>query len=250
VYIWVIADVEIPMMRIRFLIIGFVMLFSSNAWADLRTFDVDPRYSQEIFRALQNILTPTGNPLVPTQGHVQLLPSGQILVNASPEALEQVEQVLQAIRSRRVDAAPRVELRYWAVLGSRESVANPPGAPVPSVLGPVLAELERLHGDLTFRVIGAASLTTESGQLGTVDGTTLDVAHTAYAQGESLNARINMELRNSGQLGPETALRGEIEVQTALRRGEFVVLGQSELVGGGLDGPVFFIVHWPEAETR
>ena len=39
---------------------------------------------------------------------------------------------------------------------------------------------------------------------------------------------------------------GSITVRTALRRGEFVVLGQSEVTGGGLDGPVFFIVHWPE----
>ena len=27
-------------------------------------------------------------------------------------------------------------------------------------------------------------------------------------------------------------------------------LRQSELVGGGLDGPVFYIVHWPEARAR
>jgi hypothetical protein len=60
-----------------------------------------------------------------------------------------------------------------------------------------------------------------------------------------------MDLRSIGQLGtPEANVRGEINVQTTLRRGEFVVLGQSELVGAGLDGPVFFIVHWPEAQAR
>ena len=134
---------------------------------------------------------------------------------------------------------------------SRAAVATPPGAAPPSALGPVLAELERLHGDLTFRVIGAATLTTESGQFGKVDGTTLQVAQTTYAQGESLNARIIIELLSrGGQIGPETNLRGKVDVQTTLRRGEFVVLGQSEAVGCGLDGPVFFIVHWPEAAAR
>jgi hypothetical protein len=57
-----------------------------------------------------------------------------------------------------------------------------------------------------------------------------------------------MNLRNVG-LGTQTNevnVRGEIAVQTTLRRGEFVVLGQSEVVGGGLDGPLFFIVNWPE----
>jgi|SRR6185503_8786421 len=238
------------MTRIRLLAIGLFVLLSSNAWADLRTFDVDPQYGQEIFKALQNILSPVGNTGA-TQGQVQILSSGQIVVNASTETLDQVEQVLKAIRARPVAAAPRVELRYWVVLGSRTAVANPPGAAPPSALGSVLAELERLHGDLTFRVIGAATLTTESGQFGEVDGTTLQVEQTTYAQGESLNARIVMELlRGAVQLGPEANLRGKVDVQTTLRRGEFVVLGQSELVGGGLDGPVFFIVHWPEGPTR
>ena len=240
------------MTRIRLLAIGLFVLFSGNAWADLRTFDVDPQYGQEIFNALQNILNPTGNDQVPTQGRVQLLPSGQIVVNASPETLQQVEQVLQTIRARRVAAAPRIELRYWAVLGSRAAAPNPSGNPgTPSALGPVLAELERLHGDLMFRVIGMAAVATDSGQYGTVEGTTLDVSQRVFVQGESLNAHVEMTLRSIGQLGtPEAEVRGEISVQTTLRRGEFVVLGQSELVGGGLDGPVFFIVHWPEAGTR
>jgi hypothetical protein len=226
---------------------ALALLIVSDASADLRAYDVPPQYQQEVFAALREVL----NAPTPEGGRVERLPSGQIVVNAEPETLDQVEQVLQAIRSRRVDAAPRVELRYWSVLGSRAAVANPPGAPPPSALGPALAELERLHGDLTFRVIGAATLTTESGQFGKVDGTTLDVAQTAYAQGESLNARIIMELlRGATGLGPETNLRGKVDVQTTLRRGEFVVLGQSDAVGGGLDGPVFFIVHWPEAQAR
>jgi hypothetical protein len=238
------------MSGLRLSAIALTLLISTNAWADLRAFDVDPQYATEIYGALQQVLTPTGNPLVPTQGHVQLLPSGQILVNASPEALEQVEQVLQAIRARRAPSAPRVELRYWGVLGSRAAVATPPGTAAPNALGPVLAELERLHGDLNFRVIGTATLATESGQSGELGGTTLGVEQRAYVQGDSLNARIEMNLRNVGQLTREASNPGEIEVQTTLRRGEFVVLGQAELVGGGLDGPIFFIVHWPEAQTR
>jgi hypothetical protein len=181
-------------------------------------------------------------------GRVQRLPSGQIVVNASPETLDQVDQVLQAIRARPVPAAPRVELRYWAVLGSRAAVTNPPGTATPNALGPVLAELERLHGDLMFRVIGMAAVATDSGQNGEVKGTTLDVSQRVFVQGESLNASIRMNLRNVG-LGTQTNevnVRGEIAVQTTLRRGEFVVLGQSEVVGGGLDGPLFFIVNWPE----
>jgi hypothetical protein len=183
-------------------------------------------------------------------GRVQLLPSGQLLVNAPPEALVQVEQVLQTIRNRPVTATPRVDLRYWAVLGTRGSVANPPGTATPSSLNGVLGELERLHGDLTFRVIGTAALTSNSGQHGEVSGMALGVKQTAFVQGDTLNATIEMSLtgrRPTAPTGEEEQFRiGNVEVRTALRRGEFVVLGQSDRVGEGVDGPVFFIVHWPE----
>src|SRR5687767_13863948 len=138
------------MTRFRLTAIALTMLISSNAWAELKTYDVDPQYRQEIYAALKNILSSEGG------ARVELLPSGQILINASPETLQQVEQVLQTIRARPVAAAPRADLHYWAVLGSRALVADQPGGAPPNALRDVLAELERLHGDLQFRVIGTA----------------------------------------------------------------------------------------------
>jgi hypothetical protein len=104
-----------------------MLLLSSNAWADLRTYDVDPQYRQELYSALRSILDPTGITMK-AYGRVELLPSGQILVNASPETLVQVEAVLQAIRARPVTPTPRAALRYWAVLGSRTRPATRRGA--------------------------------------------------------------------------------------------------------------------------
>jgi hypothetical protein len=237
---------------------------STNASADLKTYDVDPQYRQEIFAALGRILASSGPGVVPggAYGRVDLLPSGQIIVNAPPATLEQVDQVLQTIRNRPAPAAPRVDLRYWAVLGTRTQVASAPGTPPPSALADVLAELERLHGDLQFRVIGTAALTSDSGQDAEVNGMALEVEQTAFVQGDTLNARIQMNLQGRRPIdvagrqsenvvvtidgGPAPFNIGSIEVHTGLRRGEFVVLGQSELVGGEYGGPVFFIVHWPD----
>jgi hypothetical protein len=252
------------MTRVRLLIVSLLALLSSNAWADLKTYDIDPQYQQEIYAALKDILSPQGQP---TQGKVQLLPSGQILVNAGPDALEQVDKVLQAIRAHPVAAAPRVELQYWAVVGSRPGAANASGAPgraqvdvsvvgsrapanlpaPPSALNEVLTELKRVHGDLQFRLLGTTSLTTQSGQHGEIGGAPLRVDQTTFVQGDTLNARIEMMLSSTAPEGPPP---NRIQVGTSLRRGEYVVLGQSELVGGGFDGPVFFIVHWPEARAR
>ena len=227
------------MTRLRLPAFALALSIASNAWADLKTYDVDPQYSQEIFAALKNVLE--------GQGRVQQLPSGQILVNAAPETLAQVDQVLQALRARPATASPRVELQYWAVLGSRGAGANPPGTAPPSALNEVITELKRMHGDLQFRVLGTTSLTTQSGQRGEIGGSPLHVDQTTFVQGDTLNARIEMMLTSMVPNGPPPNM---LEVGTSLRRGEFIVLGQSELVGGGLDGPVFFIVHGPGPPGR
>jgi len=231
------------MIRLRLTAVALALMLGSNAWAELKTYDIDPQFQQEIFSALERILNASGPGIVQggSYGRVQLLSSGQLVVNAPPETLEQVDQVLQAIRNRPAPPAPRTELYYWAVLGSRGTAANPPGTAPPSALNEVLAELKRMHGDLQFRVLATASLTTQSGQKGEVSGTAMFIEQTAFVQGETLNAEIDMRLQ------PQPA---GVTVTTALRRGEFVVLGQNELAGGGLDGPVFFIVHWPEARAR
>lgn len=239
------------MTRFRLGVIALLFGVSSNAWADLRTFDVGLQYQQEVFEALRNVLNPAAVGGGNSYGTAQLLPNGQILVNAQPQALEQLEQVVKAIRERPVAPAPRVSLRYWAVLGTRAqaNASNAVGTPPPPVLNDVLAELKRLNGDLTFRVIGTAAVLSESGQRGEIEGMTLTVKQTAYAQGNAVNAIIEMDLRGRVPAPPAPEgiefHIGTLKVQTGLQRGEFVVLGESTLQGGGLDGPVFYIVHWP-----
>jgi len=245
------------MTRIRLAAASLAFLIASNAWADLRTYDVPPQYQQEVFAALREVLN------VPTTegGRVERLPSGQIVVNAEPEVLDQVELVLKAIRERGVAAAPRVALRYWGVLGVGQSpAAKNVGSPPPAVLNDVLSELRRLQGEVAFRVIGTAAITTNSGQFGEVKGTTLNVEQTAYVQGDTLNANISMQLSGpalpevaSGAdnvtvrtVGPVAIRYGNLRLTTMLKRGEFVVLGENHVQAGGIDGPVFYIVHWEE----
>jgi hypothetical protein len=76
----------------------------------------------------------------------------------------------------------------------------------------------------------------------------LEISQTAYVQGDALNATIGMNLEGTTQdpAQPRQFSIGDLRVRTTLRRGEFVVLGESEVKSGELDGPVFFIVHWPE----
>jgi hypothetical protein len=245
------------MTRLRLLAVALLLL-SGPAWADLKTYDVAPEHQEEIFSALNNILNSSAPGVVTgaSYGRVQLLPSGQILVNAEPETLQQVEQVLDAIRARSATAAPRVSLRYWGVLGIRpqDAPADAIGSPPPAALNDVLGELRRLHGELTFRVIGAAGVVTNSGQYGEIEGATLSVEQTAHVQGDTLNAQISMQLIGIAPPPIGVFNGGEIDLRTTLRRGEFVVLGESYFQSGAIEpgpdpvikGPVFYIVHWAE----
>jgi hypothetical protein len=240
------------MTRLRLSIVALLCLISTSAWADLRTYDVDFQYRNEVYSALRSLLWATtetirvGN----TYGRVELLPSGQILVNADPATLEQVDQLLRAIRARPAAATPRVTLRYWAVLGTPPGTAvtaRPGSTRPPTGLQEVLTELKRFHGELQFQVLGTAVIVSESGQSGRVTGTPLSAEQTAHVQADTLNAEIRMTLAPVGRL----------EVRTSLKRGEFVVLGEStqqssqqgqqgSQEGVGFDGTLFYIVHWPE----
>ena len=110
-----------------------------------------------------------------------------------------------------------------------------------------IAELQRYHADLTFRVVGTAALVTVSGQHGEMDGMPFTFEQTAHVQGTTLNADIRIELLQGDS--PATRRQvGELEVRTTLQRGEFVVLGENTHQGAGIDGTLFYIVHWPEAQ--
>jgi hypothetical protein len=124
---------------------------------------------------------------------------------------------------------------------------TPGGTRPPSGLQGVLTELKQYHGELDFRVIGTAAVSTESGEPGGVEGTPLSVSQEAYVQGQTLSANIVIML----QVGTEPTNRhavGELEVRATLQRGEFIVLGESTQQGNGFDGTLFYIVHWPENE--
>lgn len=244
-----------------------MLAFSSNALADLAVYDVDAKYRQEVFAALRGVLTPEGP--FPT-GQVQLLPSGQILIDTSPEMHEQIAAVLQAIDERQSEAAPRVTLRYWAVLGSREAASD---NDTPEILSNVLDELRRVHGDLSFRVLGNATLVTESGQEGELGGEPLSVRQQTYVEGATLNAELEIRFLYrwlSGQFQPRNSEEGNSQVQvnpfqtmqadtqrvelnTSMSGGEFVVVGensirQNTIAHGELDGTIFYIVHWSDTE--
>jgi hypothetical protein len=232
-------------------------IFSTAVKAELKVYDVGAEYRQEIFEALQGVFSPRH---APATGHVEMLPTGQILVETAPDRQAEVAAVLEAIDQRRADAAPRITLRYWAVLGNRAATE---AADTPEILADVLADLERVHGDLAFRVLGNATLVTESGQSGSLSGQPLSVRQQTYVQGSLLNAELSIsfsyrylsgawsgaEQPNAFQTLAEE--RQSLMLKTAMRPGEFVVVGENTInadtLNGELRGTIFYIVQWADA---
>jgi hypothetical protein len=237
-------------------------LLAVNAAAELRTYDVDFKYQYEVYAALNNILAidpGIAEAAGLTYGRVQLLPTGQIVVDTSPETHAQIEDLLAAIKARQTDAAPRVTFRYWVVLGT-SAAQPPPGDTPPPILNDVLAELRRVHGNLTFRVLGTATLVTESGQSGEIASAPLSAEQRVYVQGDTATAEIELNYVEQWPVPPVRAptepgftpfpvpYAGNIDLNVTLERGEFLVLGANTVRSLGLDGTVFYVAHWPTTE--
>jgi hypothetical protein len=123
----------------------------------------------------------------------------------------------------------------------------------------VLAELSRVHNSLTFRVLGTATLVTESGQEGEVQSQPLGVKQTVYVQGDSATADTELryvEPRSLALARQDPQLfqtipdpyAGNIKLKVTLERGEFLVLGENTVQTVRLNGTLFYIAHWPASE--
>lgn len=244
------------MRQSKLLILLVCMAFSANALAEFKLYDVDPSYREEIYGALASALRP-GQEYSLTSA-IELLPTGQILIDATSEAHQQIAAILEEIRQQEAEPTPRITLQYWVVLGARELAS---AAQTPTVLDDVLDEIRERHGPLSFRLLGNATLVTDSGMRGLASGG-LQVNQLAYVQGTRLQAQLEisflytkaMSQDGNGQVNVFQAGqdRQGLELNTSMEQGEFVVVGENSITDiadgrGSVDGTIFYIVHWPAA---
>lgn len=242
------------MTYLRTWILFLGLIVAAAAQAELRVYDVDPRYRQEVFEALRSVLS--RNDLA-SPGTISVLPTGQLLVDTSSQMHAQVGAVLESINTYHAEPTPRVTLRYWAVLGTRApELSSGQGLDVPEVLAEVLDEIRRSHGDLSFRLHGAATLVSGSGQQSELSGQTLNVTQTAYVQPSRLDVELAMDFqytiatqvpKDDGESIPYTRREQQaLSLRTSLEPNEFVVVSENTM-GENL-GTVFYIVQWAVAE--
>ena len=182
---------------------------------------------------------------------VELLPTGQLLVEAPAASQAQVAAVLKAIAARTAKPVPQVTLQYWVLYGE----PGKPDATDSSLkqVNAVVQQLKRAHGELGFSVQDTVSITTRSGASGNSKGGPLTVAESLRTSGDDLDLNASLAFAPRPLMSD---LNVSLVVSVTIKRGEFVVLGERtavEVHAGDKDQPVdvrqkpgmlFFVVHW------
>lgn len=222
------------------------ILASGAAEAGLKVYDVDARYRAEVYRALKAVLQngPSG-----ATGQVSMLPAGQILVDASDDVQKQVAAVLEAV-AKKAAAEPgtaaesrSVLLRYWVLFGVP---GEQQAGATPAALAGVIRELVNAHGQMSFTVLDTASLSSEPGDMGTLETKTLTVTQKVLPGTDMLNASVTIDHGSRSADAPPQQSKQTLVVKIALRPGDYAVLGDSSVADDkGRKGLLAFVVNWP-----
>jgi hypothetical protein len=246
-------------MRLHTLAMLGLLLVSATASADTALYELNAKNAKAVALALRNVLAAqcTSGPkdVATNQAmcQVELLPTGQLLVEAPPASQAQVAAVIKAIASKDATPAPQITVQYWVLYGAPGKPDAADGSLKP--LNAVLQQLKRAHGELGFSVQDTVSITTQSGAGGSSHGGLLNVDQMPRASGDDLDLWGHLQFAPRPLL-PD--LRVDLNISVTIKRGEFVVLGERtavEIVGGqpGKDEPLeirqkpgmlFFVVHW------
>ena len=205
------------------------LLLTSTAWSATRVYDVDPAYRQEVVAALTRMFRSVPEGRSNLAGSVQLLPTGQILVDTvSDERQAEVAAVLEAIANAEPEPTPIVSLRYWVLEGvpGGDNTGN-----VPSQLNDAIRELESMYGELGIRVLESAMVSGRAGEQSMFESDTMELMQTAYVNGDQMNGNLMIETEYQ-----------ELMVEVAIDRGDYLVLGSSN----SGEGVIALVVNWPE----
>ena len=211
-----------------------LLLATSPVKAEMQLYDVNFQYRHEVYEALRAILE-SDQAGKENYGKVELLPTGQILVDAPDQTQQQVARVIAAIDQHDNEPPPSVTLKYWVVYGGGSG--NGTSSAVLKNLKPVLDDLRKIYGDINFQVLDSLSLVSETGSRAHLSGRRLRVEQRIHFNENQINANIELAYH-----GPEPQNLG---VKVSLKRGEFLVLGESTIQDQDTVGQMFYVVSWP-----
>src|ERR1044072_3890750 len=174
----------------------FGIAVAPPAAADPAVYDLGASNAQETAQAINNAVKALCSRPGETAGNAnscsaQLLPTGQLLGEAPAASQAKIAEVLKAIAVRGAAPTPRVTLQYWVISGApgKPDAADPALKP----LNAVRQQLEKLHGELGFKVEESVMLSTQSGTSASNGGGSFEVRESVRAAGDSVNADVRLK---------------------------------------------------------
>lgn len=224
-------------MNMSFRIIMICLLLGAPALqAEMQLYEVNFQYRQEVYQALSAILE-SDQAGKENYGQVEMLPTGQILVDAPEDTQKQVARVIAAIGQQDNEPPPSVTLRYWILFAGEGEAANQTNKAALKTLQPVIKDLKKIYGDINFQVLDSLSLVSETGSRAHLNGHRMRVEQRVLYNQNQINATIEISYHS-----PRPQNLG---VKVSLKRGEFLVLGESTIKTQENSGQMFYIVSWP-----
>jgi len=222
-------------MRIPQLIaLSLAAIWTCQAQAEIEIYEIDAQYREEVVNLLNRLFNQDTDPNVypDLYGSVELLPTGQILVDASADRQAEITRVIAAIQRSSPTETPTISLRYWVVFGIP---GQQDSATLPTALAEPLRELEAAQGPLGFTLLESAGVVSRAGEEGIMESERFEISQSVYPNGEKINAEVVIEHELQ-----------ELVTQFSLARGEYLVLGDSAATNeDGTHGMLATIVHWP-----
>ena len=217
------------------LLLATGILFAFQAQASTQVYDVDPTYRQEVLEVLERLLNPEIQGQMERRGSVQLLPTGQILVDTvSDQRQGEVAAILASIAAHEPGPTPTVTLRYWLLHGEP---GGENAAGLPDTLDEVIRELEEVHGPLGISILSAATVSGQSGKSTFYESEVWEIMQEVVVSGASNRLNADLFIGNEYQ---------ELAVDLTMRRGEFIVLGAGSSPTLTENGVMALVVNWPE----
>src|SRR5262245_36055850 len=110
-------------MKLRILAPTVLTLVAAAAAADTAVYDLAANNAHETAEAINNALVaqcgmPAATIGIISSCRAQLLPTGQLLVEAPAASQAKIAEVLKAIAARAAAPTPRVTLQYWVISGA------------------------------------------------------------------------------------------------------------------------------------
>jgi hypothetical protein len=203
----------------------------------IRSYPVTPEIAGEMRSALYDALNNSSKDGAQL-GRVTLTADGRLLVTAPESAQRDVQRILAEVAANKPEPTPAIRFDVWLVSAALRPAAPSDSGPGLVEVGPALADIQKVQGPMHFELIEKLALQARAGNEDSqIQGAHFGMRITPTVRHDSkgepvIAARINVEMITGGGMPSFTnnySLPGSLRVQTEVRPGQLLVIGQSSL---------------------